>query len=255
MSDRAGHAMEESELDPLYYLPQCMSAGFRDGVLQLLAAADYARDARVEVWEFAIELEELRRTGFTVSDLRWLMSKGHVSHGIETTEPRDNQREIRIQAGFAIQKRTAVVLTAQGVVFARALLAQSSPTMVEFPEETSAGTHHPQDSPVWDSSKRELRLNGTLIKCFRVPARNQELVLDSFQEEGWPPCVLDPLPRNNSVVPEKRLQNTIKRLNGKHLNRSVISFHGNGNGNGVCWKRHAQQTRVIAESRCAPECT
>ena len=74
-----------------------------------------------------------------------------------------------------------------------------------------------------------------MVKCFRVPAPNQEMVLTAFEEEGWPYRVYDPLPPEEGKDAKQRLHETIKALNGHRLAR-IIRFHGDGTGEGVFWE-------------------
>jgi hypothetical protein len=39
-----------------------------------------------EVWQFAIEVAELHKTGVTNTDLRWLLAEGYAEHGRERTK-------------------------------------------------------------------------------------------------------------------------------------------------------------------------
>ena len=83
---------------------------------------------------------------------------------------------------------------------------------------------------------RGLRYNRKVIKRFRVPAPNQELVLTAFQEMGWPRFIDDPLPPAKEQDSKHRLRVTIKSLN-RHQIASLLRFHGNGNGLQVYWER------------------
>ena len=74
---------------------------------------------------------------------------------------------------------------------------------------------------------RELCYRGELVKAFRVPARNQELILEAFEEEGWPEFIHDPLPPEGDQDPHRRLQATIKSLNRRQA-KTLIRFRGNG---------------------------
>ena len=74
-----------------------------------------------------------------------------------------------------------------------------------------------------------------MVKSFRVPAPNQELVLSAFQEEGWPLSVYDPIPPSQDVDRWERLKFTIKRLNAAQ-EEGRIHFYGNGTGKGICWE-------------------
>ena len=44
-----------------------------------------AREASVDLWDFALEIDKLYATGLTVSDLRWLVAKKFVDHGRESS--------------------------------------------------------------------------------------------------------------------------------------------------------------------------
>jgi hypothetical protein len=82
---------------------------------------------------------------------------------------------------------------------------------------------------------RCLSLEGAVVKWFRVPAPNQELILSAFEEVGWPEQIDDPLPVTADIDPRTRLHDAIRRLNGCQANR-LLRFHGNGNGDGVSWE-------------------
>lgn len=87
--------------------------------------------------------------------------------------------------------------------------------------------------PVWEGVRKELHLNGTLLKRFRQPAVNQQCMLDSFQELDWPFRIDDPLPGGDNVDARDRLHDTVRRLND-HRGRA-IHFECDGTGKGVLW--------------------
>jgi hypothetical protein len=88
--------------------------------------------------------------------------------------------------------------------------------------------------PTWDARHRELWFDGRLVKRFRVPAENQELVLAVFEEEGWPARIDDPLAPAHGLDVKARLQSTIKSLNRRQY-APLLRFFGNGCGRSVCW--------------------
>ena len=90
-------------------------------------------------------------------------------------------------------------------------------------------------TPHYDNQRHQLRLNGHLVKEFKAPAINQELVLAAFQEEGWPPRIDDPLPPAPEQDPKRRLHDTNKCLN-RHHKHAAIHFRGDGTGEGVVWE-------------------
>jgi hypothetical protein len=75
-----------------------------------------------------------------------------------------------------------------------------------------------------------------VVKRFKQPAGNQELVLEAFEEEGWPPRIDDPLPPAPNQDGKRRLQSTIWNLNRGREAR-LIRFAGGGDGQSVCWRR------------------
>jgi len=97
------------------------------------------------------------------------------------------------------------------------------------------------------SVRRELRWANQLVKCYRLPAPNQEVILAALEEEMWPPRMDDPLPRQPDQDPKQRLHDTIKNLN-RHQVNSLLVFKGDGTGEGVQWRQLDQTfTRVSLE--------
>lgn len=94
---------------------------------------------------------------------------------------------------------------------------------------------HQAIKPHWDAVSRKLWYGDTLVKRFRVPAESQCLILTVFQEEGWPPCIDDPLPGEDGSNRWYRMKKAIHMLNEAQEN-PLIKFHGNGTGDGICWE-------------------
>jgi hypothetical protein len=90
--------------------------------------------------------------------------------------------------------------------------------------------------PHWNKDQKELSWNGILIKRYTKPAKNQTLILDSFQELHWVHRVDDPLPGVQELVPKKRLSDTVEALNDMHINANLIRFRMDGTGEGVRWE-------------------
>jgi hypothetical protein len=93
--------------------------------------------------------------------------------------------------------------------------------------------------PIWDKSTGKIRLGGCTIKRVHKPnlATNISRILDAFQEEGWPPQIIDPLPEIKELkqTPKQRLHEAVKSLNHK---LTLVRFHTDGTGEGVFWERH-----------------
>jgi hypothetical protein len=222
----------------------------------LRQACTCAEDAGAELWDFALEIGKLFEAGLSISVLRWLIAKGFAEHGQETSVYGGSHRSIRRGAGFFFDRTTCVVLTPSGAGFVDQFLNKPvvSPQSL-LPSATapvaggataalnngSLADHHRNGTtpvavkPHWSEARRELTLNGTVVKRFRVPAHNQQLILGTFEEEGWPDHIDDPLPVRGDIDPPTRLHDAINKLNG-HQTECLIRFSGDGTGTGVFWK-------------------
>lgn len=110
---------------------------------------------------------------------------------------------------------------------------------VEFRDRDSdvADITNPQ-LPRWDSDRRELWYGNNLIKLFKYQKdTNQEIILKSFDELGWPGRIDDPLPSKvGSTTQKRRLADTIDAINENHKTEGVIHFRGDGTAKGVIWE-------------------
>lgn len=216
---------------------------FMEAFELLRRARLYALDSGRDAWDFAVEASALRRCGLTATDFRWMACKGYVLHGRETTEPGAGRRRFSVDAGLTFGKRSCFVITDEGLEFADSLSPMSAAAgdmklltqhdEVRTPEETVLPATPAR--PQWDCDSRELRYQGRLIKQFKVPSPNQEIVIMAFEEESWPTCITDPLPPRGDCDPKQRLHDTIRSLNRNQKNR-LLRFKGNGTGQGVLWE-------------------
>lgn len=196
----------------------------------LLRASEYASDVRHDVWDFAVEIRRLEALGVAPCDLRWLICKGLVEHAIETSSGECARRFGRA-GGLSFDERSCFVLTEQGIQTAQDMLAA-----LHHDEGMRAPISSPDEArPQWNSNRRELSISGRVVKRYRVPAPNQELILNAFAEDGWPGRIDDPLPPNPDLEPKRRLQAAITCLNRNQKER-LIHFRGDGRGVGICWE-------------------
>lgn len=193
----------------------------------LLEARIYAQDCHRDEWDFAVEIDRLEAIGLTVSQLRWLVCQGYVEHAAELASAGNGHRVFRKLGTLTMTKKTCVVLTEAGAALVRVVPVR----LLAAPRDRSGPE---RDVPTWQKTYRELRLGDFVVKRFRVPAPSQELILDAFEEEGWPSHLDDPLPPHPNVDPKRRLHDTIDRLNRSQKNR-LIRFHGDGTGQAVRW--------------------
>jgi hypothetical protein len=198
------------------------------GLALLLQAFAYARDAAAEPWDFALEIDRLYETGLTISQLRWLVAKKFAEHGQESTVYGGPHRAFRRGDGFFFDHTTCVVLTPSGAAFVDDVLSEPHQESISIDALLK---------PFWDRTRRELSLHGTVVKRYRAPAQNQQVILSAFEEEGWPKHIDDPLPVSDNIDPRTRLHDAINRLNSCQTNR-LLRFRGNGAGTGVSWEKH-----------------
>lgn len=198
------------------------SASVSAALGQLLRARNYAVQPGLDVWDFAVEIAALHQADIDNSDLRILAYLGYVEHALERTPPGQAHRVFRRTGKLTLTARTCFVLTEKGLAH-----LQSAPCLPA--PSPSAEPHSP---PHWDADLRELRLDGLLVKQFKVSAPNQELILSAFEEENWPAQMDDPLPPLQGQCPKRRLSDAIWCLNRNQKSR-LIRFAGSGNGRGL----------------------
>lgn len=141
---------------------------------------------------------------------------------------------VRCQSGTPAAGQSALQVTGKG----RRLLSKCRHDL-QLLDSSLSGTELNESAvatPTWDRNKRVLLWGSLVIKSFRKTAPNQEILLDSFEEEGWPSRIDDPIPPSPGIVPTVRLHDTIKRLN-HGMAYHVIRFYGDGTGMGVEWRR------------------
>jgi hypothetical protein len=203
----------------------------------LLEARAYAQTFQLDVWDFAVELATLQTAGLTSSDLRWLICLGYGEHAEETPAPRKDHRAFRRVGQLCFTQQTCFVLTDRGVGAARLPGHPELTVGLGQREDLSVNGkgNLPSERPCWDAGLRELRVGEAVVKRFKVPAPNQELILASFEEEGWPLHIDDPLPPKPDLDPRRRLHDTINHLNRNQKQR-LIQFLGNGDGRGIHWQ-------------------
>jgi hypothetical protein len=202
-----------------------------------MEAHRYAQDVQRDIWQFAVETDTLAAAGLLPNDFRWLVLKGYVDHAREVTGTDDLERVFRPNTQLMLSERTCFVLTEAGMIVAQGL-SQSNGHIEGLSETGSMATERSsleRPVPKWDEARRELTVAGKIVKQFRLPSPNQEMVLTALEEEGWPPSISDPLPPYPGQDPKRRLQDTLKALNN-HQKHRLIRFKGNGTGEGILWE-------------------
>jgi hypothetical protein len=209
------------------------------GALSILwEAYAAALSIRENIWNFAVELDQLQTGGLSLTELRWLVSKGYVEHAVETFPGKPDGRRFKSVGRFSILPSTCVVLTPVGARwFIDAVVRRPRGDAAEG--NGQAGSAVSSESalvvkPDWDRATRTLCLGREIIKRFQRVASAQQLILEAFEEEGWPQHIDDPLPPRPGVKPAHRLHHAINNLNRGLA--PLIRFRGDGLGRGIRWE-------------------
>jgi len=90
-------------------------------------------------------------------------------------------------------------------------------------------------TPRWDAAGRTLYFGAVVVKAFRRRAPMAEILLQAFEEQGWPPRIDDPLPPLAGRRESVRLRREIYALN-RRLTARLIKFGMDGTGQGIRWE-------------------
>jgi len=239
-----------------------LPTGVRSVLSVLFQAQVYAQMLKRDVWEFALELPNLCLTGLSINDLRWLTCMGYVKHAEEINSGSGDRRAFRSYSRLTFTPLTCFVLTPAGVQVAHETLESNDlseevdalginvpgldlsgnlsgttddSTRVSFAQRASSADQPYLVLPYWDADRRQLSLGGTVVKHYKLPSPNQEMILTAFEEEDWRPRIDDPLPPVSHLNPKRRLHDTIKSLN-RHQKNRIVRFAGDGRGEGILWE-------------------
>jgi hypothetical protein len=210
-------------------------------VALLVEAYHYARALGRDRWDFAVEVQGLYAVGVSRSDLRWLVCQDYAEHAAEVTLPGEDGRAFHRTGNLTFTSQSCFVLTEAGAAYVRAAGDQTVNSQgakncgaAQSPNENGQGAVS-SAVPRWDSQRQELCLGEVVVKQFKLPAPNQEIILAAFEEEHWPPRIDDPLPPQPDQDPKRRLHDTVNSLNRNQKHR-LIHFMGDGSGQGIRWK-------------------
>ena len=190
-----------------------------------------------------MEIDELRTAGVANSDIRWLLCRGYVEHAAERVGKGAQQgRSFQRLAKLILPQNTCFVLTAEGSSLVT--IATEMDGVLARNERGQGAGPTPAGVPSWNPMLRRVSWDGRLVKQFRLPAANQEIILASLEEQGWPQRIDDPLPRVHGQDAKTRLHDTIKCLNRNQANR-LLSFRGDGTGQGILWHPLVQSRAAL----------
>lgn len=100
------------------------------------------------------------------------------------------------------------------------------------PIPPSAANPYP---PRYDENLRALFSGDLLEKRFVHPANDQELIVKTFQDDGWCPVIDDPLPTQPGRNAVQHLRNTVANLN-RVLLAEKVRFFTHNRGAAIRWE-------------------
>jgi hypothetical protein len=216
----------ETRLD-LPHLPPPLHPVVAASDFRLLLDAYYCvRDLETNAWEFAVEIGLLNAAGLTNTQLRWLLYQGYVLQGVELTPTGARRRTFQQIANLRLTNTSSFVLTEAGAAYALEGAWQNGDGVAA----------ERRQRPVWDETRRELRVGKVVVKRFKQPAANQQLVLRVLEEEDWPSRIDDPLPPEQEQNSMRRLNKTISNLNRGQQAMIKVHFGGGGDGQSILWR-------------------
>jgi hypothetical protein len=206
---------------------------------ELLDCSETAASLQRDVWDFALELSSAQAMQISSSDLRWAVVMGLVEHRLESTSAACTERRFRPVGTPRFTDDSCFVLTPAGAAFFQRLAGDPAAAPLHHPAHALHEPHRPLNKPValipvWDAEQRILRVGDEIVKEFKVPADNQELILCTFAELGWPTHIDDPLPPVHGIHPKRRLHDAINCLN-RNQRCPRIKFRGDGSGQRIAW--------------------
>ncbi len=203
-------------------------------IKRLYFALQLAADCECERQEFSVRRDELFRMDLRREELKWLILKNVVKVSESILDPDRHESQPPEHPEYASD--SSFVITDLGVELVEQCL---SAMKLQQSKNDFSGRQSPSArqelKPSWDFERHELRCGGQVVKKFKWRAANQEMILATFEQEGWPAHIDDPLPQEPDIDPKRRLADAIKSLN-RHQKISLVRFCGDGTGQGVLWE-------------------
>jgi hypothetical protein len=204
--------------------------------MDLLLACWKARAQQLHPRENAVALSHLRAQGVGGQLLLWMLYQAHVEHVQQVPAPADSLPRPQPVESLCLLEGSSFALTERGEDFANDFLAD-----VLLPCEEGAfgevwdGLLLGETAPRYDCLNRLFTWGLHVLKHFRQPSVNQEIILCTAEEMRWPAWFDDPLPRAARKSPKKRLHDTIQDLNRRQT-QYLVHFKGDGTGRRIGWE-------------------
>ncbi len=202
-------------------------------VTRLYQAARLAADCQCERQEFSVSWDELSQMDLRREELKWLLLKNVVKESMPVLDPNSPKSHPKRHADFTSD--AMFMIADLGSELVEQCLTDAKLRQSADGQSSQTSSAQPELKPSWDDQRHELHCAGKVVKKFKWRAANQETILATFEEEGWPAHIDDPLPQEPNIDPKRRLADAIKSLN-RHQKASLVRFCGDGTGQGVLWE-------------------
>lgn len=200
--------------------------------LELIEARYAANDAHLPAHTRPVTRKHLNGRGIGDEILFWMMYQAQIDH----LRPHPMSSSLQPVNSLRLDDASAFALTDVGEEFADSFLVtflvpHDTRDRLAVWERLLEGTLLPQ----YDDENRIFSWGRHILKCFRQPSKNQELILSAAEELRWPDWFDDPLVFVRDKNPKILLHDTIKDLNRRQT-PYLIHFKGDGTGRRVGWE-------------------
>jgi hypothetical protein len=209
--------------------------------MELLLARWECTDLGQSPREHPVPLCRLHELGIPDDILLWMLFHDHIEH-LHTSPKRqrgtyrENRTPCQPAKSLTFTAESCFALNDRGAEFADAFLADALLPQFEGAfEDAWQKLIMGLLVPAYHRDERVFTWGEHVLKRFRQPAVNQELVLISAEELDWPEWFDDPLHRKNGHNPKTLLHDTIKDLN-RRQSEWLIHFKGDGSGRRIGWE-------------------
>lgn len=208
----------------------------RRGYQELRTARWEAQNQGRDPNENPLPLSHLREQGVRDQFLILMLYHGHVSQFRPVTRLGNGRLLYEPANNLHMLSGSLFALTEAGEAFAVALLAVPRTPLDANAVRAIWEEYCPtRIVPRYEKENRIFRWGCQILKHFRQPSVNQELILLAAEELSWPEWFDDPLPRQSGINPKTRLHDTIKDLNRRQT-QPLVHFKGDGTGRRIGWE-------------------
>lgn len=166
--------------------------------------------------------------------LPWMLYRGMLQHLRIPPGSAGDPAAAQPAESVLLGETSYLALTEAGVLLVENFLHELFGNAAQF-EAARDGLRLGELVPRYDTRERTLLWGVHLLKRFRQPSRNQELVLRTAEELAWAAWFDDPLSPARGQNPKVRLHDTIKCLN-RNQDPYLVHFKGDGTGRRVGWE-------------------